>query len=132
MYLLKSFAKMHRPYLTLKRKAGVHPAIKFHLVRHARRCPWRIPEITRRWATGRGRDSAAATGTKKSLMASAISIIASSRLPDSDHEGEPHRLVIGIAQADRKAHIAVLVIEVQRAEHLHAVRRNVVFVADYL
>src|SRR6266516_1222031 len=69
MYLLKSSAKMHRPYLTLKRKAGVHPAIKFHLVRHAQRCPWRIPEITRRWASGRGRDSAAATGTKKSLMA---------------------------------------------------------------
>ena len=50
----------------------------------------------------------------------------------SDREGQPHRLVIGIAQADRKAHIAVLVIEVQRAEHLHAVRRNGVFVADYL
>src|SRR5438034_6329417 len=64
---------MRRPCLTLKRKAGVHPAIKFHLVRHAQRCPWRIPEITRRWASGRGRDSAAATGTKKSLMASAPS-----------------------------------------------------------
>src|SRR6266581_4738899 len=36
-------------------------------------CPWRIAEITRRWASGRGRDSAAATGTKKSLMASAPS-----------------------------------------------------------
>src|SRR5437773_9095361 len=80
---------MRRPCLTLKRKAGVHPAIKFHLVRHAQRCPWRIPEITRRWASGRGRDSAAATGTKKSLMASAPSQDLAVVLPSpSAHPGD--------------------------------------------
>ena len=48
----------------------------------------------------------------------------------SDREGQPHRLVIGIAQADREARIAVLVIQIERAEHLHAVGRDGVFVAN--
>src|SRR5262245_22050658 len=32
-------------------------------------CPWRIPEITQRWASDTVRDSAAASGMKQSLTA---------------------------------------------------------------
>ena len=35
----------------------------------------------------------------------------------SDREGQPHRLVIGIAQADREADVTMFVIEVQHTEH---------------